>query len=82
MRTTKNKVANALFMTLLVSFMVFLFSATVHSKTFASKSIKSKLVTICHKGKTIRVDQSAVNAHLKHGDGLGSCAVTLPGDQN
>lgn len=31
-------------------------------------------VTICHKGNTITVSQSAVNAHLNHGDVLGSCA--------
>ncbi len=33
---------------------------------------KSK-VSICHKGKTIRVAQPAVKAHLRHGDKLGSC---------
>lgn len=30
-------------------------------------------VTICHKGQTIEVAQSAVQAHLDHGDTLGSC---------
>jgi len=30
-------------------------------------------VAICHKGKTIYVDESAVKAHLKHGDYLGHC---------
>jgi hypothetical protein len=30
-------------------------------------------VTICHKGHTIKVDQHAVAAHLKHGDHLGPC---------
>lgn len=30
-------------------------------------------VTICHKGKTIVVDDDAVPAHLKHGDTLGEC---------
>jgi hypothetical protein len=31
-------------------------------------------VTLCHKGKTIKVDESAVSAHLAHGDTIGACA--------
>ncbi len=30
-------------------------------------------VTICHKGKAIKVAQPAVRAHLRHGDTLGPC---------
>ena len=30
-------------------------------------------VAICHKGKTIYVSESAVKAHLKHGDYMGIC---------
>ena len=30
-------------------------------------------VAICHKGKTIHVDEAAVKAHLKHGDYIGHC---------
>ncbi|MBE2224473.1 MAG: FecR domain-containing protein [Anaerolineae bacterium] len=30
-------------------------------------------VTLCHKGSTITVDASSVQAHLDHGDSLGSC---------
>lgn len=30
-------------------------------------------VTICHEGSTIEVDESAVPAHLAHGDTLGAC---------
>lgn len=30
-------------------------------------------VTLCHKGNTIEVAQSAVQAHLDHGDTLGAC---------
>ena len=33
-------------------------------------------VTICHKGKTIEVAESAVSAHLEHGDTRGSCGAT------
>ncbi len=34
---------------------------------------KAEKITICHKGKTIKVDESAVAAHLAHGDTLGAC---------
>lgn len=30
-------------------------------------------VAICHKGKTIYVDEAAVDAHLGHGDYMGIC---------
>ncbi|MCU7549946.1 SBBP repeat-containing protein [Chitinophagaceae bacterium LB-8] len=30
-------------------------------------------VMVCHKGKTLCIAQSAVEAHLKHGDQLGGC---------
>ncbi len=33
----------------------------------------SNKVPICHKGKTIYVDESAVDAHLGHGDYIGVC---------
>jgi len=36
-----------------------------------------KKVVICHKGRTIEVAESAVEAHLAHGDTLGPCPVTI-----
>jgi uncharacterized membrane protein len=39
----------------------------------AGKAYGKTKVTICHKGKTIRVAQPAVKAHLRHGDKLGAC---------
>lgn len=33
----------------------------------------SSKVAICHKGKTIYVDEAAVDAHLGHGDYMGTC---------
>jgi hypothetical protein len=30
-------------------------------------------VAICHKGKTIYINKSAVKAHLRHGDYMGIC---------
>ena len=41
----------------------------------AAQAAYGKKVTICHKGKnTISVGKSAVPAHLRHGDTLGTCA--------
>jgi uncharacterized delta-60 repeat protein len=34
---------------------------------------KPKKVTLCHKGRTIKVPKSAVKKHRKHGDKLGPC---------
>jgi len=40
------------------------------------------LVTVCHctsSGvQTMQISQSAVQAHMNHGDLLGACPVTLP----
>ena len=33
----------------------------------------SDKVAICHKGKTIYVNEAAVKAHLGHGDYMGTC---------
>jgi Ni/Co efflux regulator RcnB len=33
-------------------------------------------VTICHRGHTISVSKSALQAHLNHGDTIGPCEVT------
>src|SRR5688572_13596591 len=33
-------------------------------------------VTICHRGHTLSIPKSALQAHLNHGDTLGSCEVT------
>lgn len=37
------------------------------------KSAPHDKVTICHKGKTIVINSSALKAHLKHGDKMGPC---------
>ena len=37
-------------------------------------------VVICHKGRELIVDAHAVPAHLAHGDKVGSCNSTPPGD--
>jgi hypothetical protein len=38
-------------------------------------SAKNDKVLICHKGKTLCVAQSAVKAHLAHGDKVGTCGT-------
>ena len=40
-----------------------------------SKPDKDK-VTLCHRGHTITVADSALRAHLAHGDTIGPCEVT------
>ena len=35
-------------------------------------------VTVCHNGHEITVSQSALDAHLRHGDRKGSCAAPTP----
>jgi hypothetical protein len=30
-------------------------------------------VTVCHKGKTLSIGRSALDAHLGHGDAMGAC---------
>ena len=37
-------------------------------------------VHICHEGNTICVDLNALDAHLNHGDQLGQCPLTKPGN--
>jgi hypothetical protein len=32
---------------------------------------------VCHKGKTLRIDASALPAHLKHGDTEGPCCLAI-----
>ncbi len=32
-----------------------------------------KKLTICHKGETIEINESALQAHLNHGDAVGPC---------
>ena len=39
-------------------------------------------VTVCHKGKEIRISRSALKAHLRHGDVEGECGVEQPGDDS
>jgi hypothetical protein len=33
-------------------------------------------VSICHKGNTLEVDESALQAHLNHGDTMGPCQIS------
>jgi hypothetical protein len=44
----------------------------IQKSTSSQQSTETK-VLICHKGQEITVDESAVPAHLAHGDNLGKC---------
>lgn len=46
----------------------------------AGRSTGSTKVTICHKGQTIEVSQSALQAHLDHGDAIGECTTLATED--
>ena len=45
-------------------------------RSAAQSQYGGHLVTICHKGHTITVDEHALPAHLGHGDTLGPCPTT------
>lgn len=42
------------------------------------KKKKKKKAQVCHNGKTKKIANSAVNAHLAHGDYLGACFDVCP----
>jgi subtilisin family serine protease len=44
-----------------------------------AKKSPVKKVTLCHKGRTIRVRKSEVRKHRRHGDKLGPCRRKRPG---
>jgi hypothetical protein len=46
------------------------------SVTDVSCGKKGDKVMVCHKGKTLCVSRNAVEAHLRHGDQLGSCSTS------
>jgi len=56
-------------------------AVTVSAKDKGEKHGKEK-VTICHKGKNITVSESAVKAHLNHGDSLGPCPEIKKNSEN
>lgn len=45
------------------------------SLTAAQYQYGKDKVTICHKGKTLKVAKPSLKAHLEHGDTLGACAT-------
>ncbi len=46
-----------------------------HAQSSSAQKAYGKKVTICHKGKkTITISKSALPAHQRHGDTLGSCS--------
>lgn len=64
-----------------VSFKPFLFAVVVAGALFIPGSHSDagdppRKVTICHKGNTLEVSESALQAHLAHGDTMGPCSIT------
>jgi hypothetical protein len=47
---------------------------TVDTNTPAADQYTAK-VTICHNGHTIEINESALPAHLRNGDGIGPCSA-------
>jgi len=45
----------------------------------ATVAMKTTMVTLCHNGNTITVNQNAVQTHLNHGDTLGECETLSDG---
>lgn len=45
------------------------------NRSAAQDQYQPQKVTICHKGHTITIAQSALPAHLAHGDTVGPCGV-------
>ena len=43
---------------------------------FSDASGPQRKVVVCHRGNVIDVAESAVQAHLNHGDPLGPCQIT------
>lgn len=43
---------------------------------FESCPRNADFVTVCHKGRELSIPQAALQAHLNHGDQVGSCATT------
>lgn len=53
---------------------------TIHVKDVRGGN-KNNKVEVCHNGHTITISANAVQAHLNHGDQLGSCAGTHIGNK-
>jgi hypothetical protein len=76
-----NTIVKRSFRTLLTNFITcfaaILFSSASQIKKSDERPLIIRYVLVCHQGKTIRVKESEVRAHLAHGDGLGRCAEPI-----
>ena len=68
-------VAAALATSLLVAFAALGGVGVAQSAIGAAQYQYAKKVTSCHKGKTISVGKAAEQAHVRHGDTVGTCAA-------
>ena len=71
MKTTV-KGARVFFMMLVLGLLTMSPSTSSNSNAHA-QTPGTRLITICHFGRTIRVDFTSLKYHLAHGDKIGSC---------
>lgn len=48
-------------------------AATLSGCAAHTTAYQARKVTVCHKGKTLVIPDSALQAHLGHGDERGAC---------
>lgn len=77
MKTTV-KGARAFLMVFITGFMLLMFSSTSFTTNAHAQTPGSRLITLCHFGRIIQVDQKAVSYHLLHGDKIGICGPATP----
>lgn len=77
MNTIKKGSLQTLLITTIICFVTIVFSSASPVKKSDERPLIRRYVTICHAGKTIRVEESLVKSHLAHGDGLGKCAEPI-----
>lgn len=82
MKTQEKGGFRTLLQILIPCFVALLFSSASPSKKVLIDLPIHNLVTMCHFGKTIRVDETSVKIHLAHGDGIGRCGQAPPVDQD
>ena len=80
MKTMEKKGGKTLLMMLIACFVTLVFSSLSSTKSTSEQSLGIRKVSMCHFGKVIKVDQSAVQSHLDHGDRVGVCEPNPPID--
>lgn len=74
-KTPRIAAATALVVCMVLAFAALGGVGQAQNGSSSGQSQYGKKVTICHKGKTIKVSKHAVRKHLRHGDTLGPCST-------